>query len=79
MQSFGSFEIIELYDDVVLALQVEPGGATGTGTPGLHPPQPDSVLQYTEVGRAFLIHFQKLFLRKAFIRIKIARKFKFYV
>ena len=32
----------------------------------------------TEVGRAFLIHFQKLFLNKVFIRIKIARKFKFY-
>ena len=32
----------------------------------------------TEVGGAFLIHFQKWFLDKVFIRIKIARKFKFY-
>ena len=34
--------------------------------------------QRTEVERAFLIHFQKYFLNKVFIRIKIARKFKFY-
>ena len=33
----------------------------------------------TEVGSAFLIHFQKWFLNKAFIRIKIARELKFYV
>jgi hypothetical protein len=36
-------------------------------------------VQSTEVGRAFLIHFQKLFLNKVFIRIKIARKFTFYL
>ena len=34
---------------------------------------------YTEVRREFLIHFQKWFLNKVFIRIKIARKFKFYL
>jgi hypothetical protein len=28
-------------------------------------------------GRAFLIHFQNLFLKDLFIRIKIARRFKF--
>ena len=33
----------------------------------------------TEVGRAFLIHLKKWFLNKVFIRIKIARKFKFYI
>ena len=33
----------------------------------------------TEVGRAFLIHFQKWLLNKLFIRIKIANYFKFYV
>ena len=33
----------------------------------------------TEVGRAFLIHLKKWFLDKVFIRIKTARKFKFYV
>ena len=32
----------------------------------------------TEVGRAFLIHFQKLFLNKVFLMIKIARELKFY-
>ena len=32
----------------------------------------------TEVGRAFLIHFQKLFLNKVFLMIKIAREFSFY-
>ena len=34
--------------------------------------------QHTEVERAFLIHFQKWFLNKVFIRIKIAKDFKFY-
>ena len=36
--------------------------------------------QYTEVGRAFLIHFQKIFLNKVYIHtmMKIARKLKFY-
>ena len=33
---------------------------------------------FTEVERAFLIHFQKWFLNKVFIRIKIVKKFKFY-
>jgi hypothetical protein len=32
----------------------------------------------TEVGRAFLIHFQKIFLNKVFLMIKIARELKFY-
>ena len=32
----------------------------------------------TEVGRAFLIHFQKVFLKKVFLMIKIARELKFY-
>ena len=31
----------------------------------------------TKVGGAFLNHFQKMFLNKVFINIKIARKFKF--
>ena len=35
--------------------------------------------QCTEVRRAFLIHLQKWCLNKVFIRIKIARKFKFCV
>ena len=34
--------------------------------------------QCTEVGRAFLIHFQKVFLKKVFLMIKIARELKFY-
>ena len=34
--------------------------------------------QPTEVGRAFLIHFQKLFLNKVFLMIKIARELKIY-
>ena len=33
----------------------------------------------TEVGRAFLNPFQKWFLDKVFLRIKIASKFKFYI
>ena len=33
----------------------------------------------TEVERAFLTHFQERFLNKVFIRIKIARKLKFYI
>ena len=33
----------------------------------------------TEVGRAFFNHFQKIFLNRVFIKIKIARKFKFYM
>ena len=32
----------------------------------------------TEVGRAFLIHFQKVFLKKVFLMIKIARELKFH-
>ena len=32
----------------------------------------------TEVERAFLINFPKYFLNKVFIRIKIAKNFKFY-
>ena len=35
-------------------------------------------IQCTEVGRAFLIHFQKLFLNQLFLTIKIARELKFY-
>jgi hypothetical protein len=37
------------------------------------------ITQCTEVGRAFLIHFQKRFLDKVLIGIKIARKLKFYI
>ena len=37
------------------------------------------VVHCTEVGRAFLIHFEKRFLDKVFIRIKTARKSKFFV
>ena len=33
----------------------------------------------TEVGRAFLNNFQKIFLYKVFINMKIARKFKFHM
>ena len=36
-------------------------------------------IECTEVGRAFLIHFEKWFFDKVFIRIKTAGKFKFYV
>ena len=35
--------------------------------------------QCTKVGRAFLNNFQKIFLNKVFIKIKIARKFRFYM
>ena len=38
-----------------------------------------STTKCTKPGRTFLIHFQKWFLNKIFTRIKIARKFKFYV
>jgi hypothetical protein len=34
--------------------------------------------QCTEVGRAPLIDFQKLFLNKVFYRLKLFRKLKFY-
>ena len=36
-------------------------------------------LQHTEVGRAFLIHFKKIFLNKVSIEIKIDREFKFHM
>ena len=36
-------------------------------------------LQPTEVGRSFSMNFQKRFLNKVFIIIKIARKFKTYI
>ena len=36
-------------------------------------------LDFTEVRRAPLISFQKCFSNKVFIKIKIARKFKFYM
>ena len=39
---------------------------------------PSKVQDSTEVGRAFLILFQKLFLNKVFLMIKIARELKFY-
>ena len=32
----------------------------------------------TEVGRAPLIHFQKIFFKKGFFRLKLARELKFY-
>ena len=32
----------------------------------------------TEVGRAPLIHFQKIFFKKGFYRSKLARELKFY-
>jgi hypothetical protein len=35
-------------------------------------------LDSTEVGRAFLIHFQKIFLNKVFLMLKIARELKSY-
>ena len=34
--------------------------------------------QHTEVGRAPLIHFQKIFFKKGFYRSKLARELKFY-
>ena len=36
------------------------------------------VPQFIEVGRAFLIHFQKKILNKVFLMIRIARELKFY-
>ena len=36
------------------------------------------LLQATEVGSAFLIHFQKHFFKKDFHRSKLARELKFY-
>jgi hypothetical protein len=39
---------------------------------------PSKVQDSTEVGRAFLILFQKLFLNKVCLMIKIARELKFY-
>ena len=32
----------------------------------------------TEVGRAPLIHFQKIFFKKGFYKLKLARELKFY-
>ena len=39
----------------------------------------ETAKQCTEVGRAFLNNFQKISLNKVFIKIKIARKFRFYM
>ena len=41
-------------------------------------PRSNSSYHSTEVERAFLIHFQKWFLNKVFVRIKITKKLKFY-
>ena len=44
----------------------------------LHLKSENCLYCYTEVGRAPLIHFQKIFFKKGFYRSKLARELKFY-
>ena len=82
-QIWHSTQISSCWLQSALSIEVrglsEPGGLGGYAPPPQILTYQSITSQCTEVGRALLIHFQKWFLNKVFIRIKIARKFKFYV